>query len=237
MRGEGPACDDYSPTVTLTRAAFVFIFVTVLLDMLAFGLSAPVFPGLVVRLDGGDTAGGASAFGVFAAVWAAMQFLFSPVIGALSDRFGRRPVILLSNLGLALDYVVMALAPDLAWLFVGRVLSGVTSSSFSTAGAYIADVTPPERRAARFGMLGVAFGIGFIIGPAVGGTLGTIDLRAPFWAAAALSFANFLYGFFVLPESLPAARRVPFRFRAANPIGALAFLRSRPGLPPLATAL
>jgi MFS transporter, DHA1 family, tetracycline resistance protein len=223
--------------VTLTRAAFVFIFVTVLLDMLAFGLAAPVFPGLVVRLDRGDTAGGATALGIFGAVWAAMQFVFSPVLGALSDRFGRRPVILLSNLGLALDYVVMALAPDLAWLFVGRVLSGITSSSFSTAGAYIADVTPPERRAARFGMLGVAFGIGFVVGPAVGGALGTIDLRAPFWAAAALSFANFLYGFFVLPESLPPDRRAPFRLRAANPVGAMGFLRSRPGLPLLAAAL
>ena len=223
--------------MTLTRAAFVFIFVTVLLDMLAFGLAAPVFPGLVVRLDRGDTAGGATALGIFGAVWAAMQFLFSPVLGALSDRFGRRPVILLSNLGLALDYVVMALAPDLAWLFVGRVLSGITSSSFSTAGAYIADVTPPERRAARFGMLGVAFGIGFIVGPAVGGALGTIDLRAPFWAAAALSFANFLYGFFVLPESLAPDRRAPFRLRAANPVGAMGFLRSRSGLPLLAAAL
>jgi DHA1 family tetracycline resistance protein-like MFS transporter len=221
----------------LTRAAFAFIFITVLLDMLAFGLSAPVFPGLVVRLEGGDTAGGASAFGIFAAVWAAMQVLFSPVIGALSDRFGRRPVILLSNLGLALDYVVMALAPDLAWLFVGRVLSGITSSSFSTAGAYIADVTPRERRAARFGMLGVAFGIGFIVGPAVGGALGAVDLRAPFWAAAALSFANFLYGLLVLPESLPAERRGPFRFHSASPVGALGFLRSRPGLPSLAAAL
>src|SRR2546430_12761013 len=167
--------------------------------MLAFGIVAPVFAPLVVRLEGGDTAAAAGMLGLFAAAWALMQFVFSPVVGALSDRFGRRPVILLSNLGLALDYVVMALAPDLAWLFVGRILSGVTSSSFSTAGAYIADITPAERRAARFGMLGVAFGIGFIIGPALGGLLCAIDLRAPFWAAAALSFANFAYGVFVIP--------------------------------------
>ena len=216
------------------RAGFIFVFITVLLDMLAFGLIAPIFPRLVVRLEGGDTADAATIFGIFGTVWAVMQFVFSPVLGALSDRFGRRPVILLSNLGLALDYIVMAVAPDLAWLFVGRILSGITSSSFSTAGAYIADVTPAERRAARFGMLGVAFGIGFIIGPALGGLLGAIDLRAPFWTAAALSFANFAYGVFVLPESLPRELRAPFHPRAASPIGAIAFLRERPGLAALA---
>src|SRR3989442_1185342 len=204
--------------------------------MLAFGIVAPVFAPLVVRLEGGDTAAAAGMLGLFAAAWALMQFVFSPVQGALSDRFGRRPVILLSNLGLALDYVVMALAPSLAWLFVGRILSGITSSSFATAGAYIADVTPPERRAARFGTLGVAFGIGFIFGPAAGGALGAIDLRAPFWAAAALSLANFAYGFFILPESLPPGRRAPFRPHAANPIGALAFVRSRPALVPFVLA-
>ena len=204
--------------------------------MLAFGIVAPVFAPLVVRLEGGDTAAAAGMLGLFAAAWALMQFVFSPVQGALSDRFGRRPVILLSNLGLALDYVVMALAPSLAWLFVGRILSGITSSSFATAGAYVADVTPAERRAARFGTLGVAFGIGFILGPAAGGALGTIDLRTPFWAAAALSFANFAYGAFILPESLPPERRAPFRPHAANPIGALAFVRARPALVPLVAA-
>src|SRR3989441_4190493 len=146
--------------MTRGRAAFAFIFITVLLDMLAFGMIIPVLPGLIVKLQGGDVTVGASTFGVFGAVFALMQFVFSPVLGALSDRFGRRPVILLSNLGLGLDYIVMALAPNLTWLFVGRLLSGITSSSFATAGAYIADVTPPERRAARFGTLGVAFGIG-----------------------------------------------------------------------------
>ena len=220
----------------MSRAAFAFIFVTVLLDMLAFGIVAPVFAPLVVRLEGGDTAVAAGMLGLFAAAWALMQFAFSPVLGALSDRFGRRPVILLSNLGLGLDYIVMALAPNLAWLFVGRLFSGITSSSFATAGAYVADVTPPERRAARFGTLGVAFGIGFIFGPAAGGALGAIDPRAPFWAAAALSLANFAYGFFILPESLPPERRAPFRPHAANPIGALAFVRSRPALVPFVLA-
>ncbi|HEV8230416.1 MAG TPA: TCR/Tet family MFS transporter [Candidatus Limnocylindria bacterium] len=219
-----------------TRAAFAFIFITVLLDMLAFGLVVPILPRLVVRFEGGNTADAAAILGLFGTVWAVMQLFFSPVLGALSDRFGRRPVVLLSNLGLGLDYVVMALAPNVGWLFVGRVISGITSSSFSTAGAYIADVTPPDRRAARFGMLGVAFGIGFIVGPAVGGLLGSIDLRAPFAVAAALSLANFAYGVFVLPESLPRERRAPFHPRAANPIGALAFLRARPGVVALAAA-
>ena len=185
--------------------------------MLAFGMIIPVLPGLVVKLQGGDVTTGAATFGLFGAVFALMQFIFAPVLGALSDRFGRRPVILLSNLGLGLDFIVMALAPTVALLFVGRVISGITSSSFTTAQAYIADVTPPDKRAARFGMLGVAFGIGFIIGPAVGGLLGTIDLRAPFWAAAALSFANFGYGFFILPESLPPERRSPFQPRSCSP--------------------
>lgn len=218
------------------KAAFVFLFITVLLDMLAFGMAIPVFPRLVVDLGGGDVATGATVFGLFGTAWALMQFAFQPVIGSLSDRFGRRPVILLSNLGLGLDYVVMALAPTLAWLFVGRVLSGIMSSTFSTAGAYIADVTPPDKRAARFGMIGVAFGIGFIAGPAAGGLLGTIDVRAPFWAAGALSIANFLYGLVILPESLPRERRAPFRLRAANPVGAVAFLRARSGLLQLAVA-
>jgi len=220
----------------MRRVAFAFVFITVLLDMLAFGIIVPVLPQLVVTLGGGDTATGAAIFGVFGTVFAAAQFLAAPVLGALADRFGRRPVILLSNLGLGLDYIIMALAPSIAILFVGRLISGVTSSSFSTAGAYVADVTPPEKRAARFGMLGVAFGVGFIVGPAVGGLLGAIDLRAPFWAAAVLSFANFAYGFFILPESLPPDRRAPFRPRAANPIGAMRFLGSKPILTSLALA-
>src|SRR5438067_536114 len=163
----------------MRRATFWFIFGTVLLDMLALGIIAPVFPKLVIQLEGGNDASAANALGLFGTVWAAMQFAFAPVLGALSDRVGRRPVILLSCLGLGLDYAIMALAPTLGWLFVGRVLSGITASSFSTSFAYIADVTEPDERAARFGLLGMAFGLGFILGPAVGGLLGGIGLRAP----------------------------------------------------------
>jgi DHA1 family tetracycline resistance protein-like MFS transporter len=213
-----------------TRAAFVFIFITVALDMLALGVMVPVLPKLIVRFKDGDMAGAAGAAGIFGFAWAAMQFIFSPVLGAVSDRSGRRPVILLSNLGLGLDYVLMALAPSLSWLFVGRLISGLTSSSFSTAGAYIADVTPEDERAARFGMLGAAFGLGFVVGPALGGLLGGINLRLPFWAAAGLSLTNALYGFFILPESLPPERRAPFAWSKANPFGSLALLRSQKGL-------
>jgi DHA1 family tetracycline resistance protein-like MFS transporter len=227
---------EYSGPAGASRAAFIFIFVTVLLDMLALGIIVPVLPGLIVFFRGGDTASAAAVYGVFGSVWAAMQFIFSPVLGSLSDRFGRRKVILLSNVGLGLDYLLMALAPTVPWLFVGRVASGITSSSFPTAVAYIADVTPPEERAGKFGMLGAAFGVGFIVGPTVGGLLATFSLRAPFWCAAALSLANAAYGFFILPESLPESRRSPFRWRRANPIGSLQMLRSRPLLLALASA-
>lgn len=207
-------------------AAVAFIFVTILLDMFALGLIMPILPKLVESFVDNDTASAARIFGLFGTAWALMQFLFSPILGGLSDRFGRRPVVLLSNFGLALDYVLMALAPSLIWLFVGRVISGITSASVSTAFAYIADMTPPERRAAVFGKVGVAFGAGFILGPAIGGLLGGIDPRLPFWAAAALSFANTLYGLLILPESLPRDRRSPFRWKSANPLGALHLLRS-----------
>jgi DHA1 family tetracycline resistance protein-like MFS transporter len=163
-----------------------------------------------------------------------MQFLCSPAVGALSDRFGRRPIVLLSNLGLGLDYVLMALAPNLVWLFIGRVIAGITAASISAAGAYIADVMPPEKRAGSFGLIGAAFGAGFVLGPALGGVLGGIDLQLPFWVAAGLSLANALYGFFILPESLPAERRRRFTWRRANPVGALALLRSHPQLSGLA---
>ena len=216
--------------MTRSRAAFIFIFITVLLDMVSFGVIIPVFPQLILRLQGGDMAGAAAIFGILGTAFAVMQVIFAPVQGALSDRYGRRPVILLSNLGLGVDYVVMAIAPTIPILFIGRLISGATSASFSISGAYVADVTPPEKRAARFGMLGVAFGIGFIVGPAIGGLLGAIDLRAPFWFSAVLSFANFLYGLLILPESLPPERRGPFRLRAANPIGAMRFLGLRPVL-------
>jgi len=198
--------------------------------MLAIGIIIPVLPKLVVDFVGGDAAEGARIYGLFGTVWALMQFVFSPVQGALSDRFGRRPVILISNFGLGLDYIVMALAPSLSWLFLGRVISGITAASISTSYAYVADVTPAETRAARFGLLGAAFGIGFVLGPALGGLTGAVDPRLPFWIAAGLSLTNALYGLLVLPESLPPERRAPFAWRRANPVGALALLRSQAAL-------
>jgi len=217
-------------TSTPRRAALIFVFVTVVLDMLAFGMIVPVLPQLVVQFLGGDTARGAEVYGLFGTVWALMQFLFSPLLGALSDRYGRRPVILLSNFGLGLDYLLMALAPTISWLFVGRVISGITSASFSTAGAYIADVTPPEKRAASFGILSAAFGLGFVLGPALGGLLGGINPRLPFWVAGGLSLINAMYGLFVLPESLPRERRASFSWQRANALGSLKLLRSHPEL-------
>ena len=217
-----------NPNIGAVRreAAFIFIFATVLLDMLAVGIIIPVLPKLVFDFLGGDTEETAKILGVFGSAWALMQFFFSPLQGALSDRFGRRSMILLSNFGSGLDYVLMALAPTLGWLFVGRVISGITAASISTAYAYVADVTPPDKRAARFGLLGAAFGAGFVLGPALGGLAGTISPRLPFWIAAGLSLANAFYGLAILPESLPHARRARFLWRRANPFGALALLRS-----------
>lgn len=213
------------------NAAITFIFVTVMLDMLAFGIIIPVLPHLIVQLIGGSIAKAAVWSGAFGALFMAMQFVFSPVQGALSDRYGRRTVILISSLGLGIDFIVMALAPVLWLLFVGRAVSGVCAASFSTANAYIADITPKEKRAAAFGMLGAAFGIGFIVGPALGGFLGGLHIRLPFWVAAGLSLINFCYGFFVLPESLPKERRSKrFDWRHANPFGALVLLRRYPQL-------
>jgi DHA1 family tetracycline resistance protein-like MFS transporter len=217
-------------------AAAAFIFVTILLDTLALGIIIPILPKLIESFVKNDTASAARIFGLFGTAWALMQFFFSPVLGGLSDRFGRRPVVLLSNFGLAADYVLMALAPSLSWLFVGRVISGITSASISTAFAYIADVTPPERRAAVFGKIGVAFGAGFILGPALGGLLGDVAPRLPFWTAAGLSLANGVYGLLILPESLPKNRRAPFRWTSANPIGGLHLLRSNRTLARLSLA-
>ena len=219
------------------RAALAFIFVTVFLDMLALGLISPVLAPLVVSFYGGDTARAAEIYGVAFTLFAAMQFVASPVLGALSDRFGRRPIVLLSNLGLGLDYVLMALAPNVGWLLVGRVLSGVTSASITAAGAYVADVTPSGQRAAGFAMLGAAFGLGFVLGPALGGLLGSLGPRVPFWVAAILSLINAAYGFFVLPESLPRERRASFAWRRANPIGALVILKGRGTLRGLASMM
>jgi DHA1 family tetracycline resistance protein-like MFS transporter len=208
------------------RAAFVFILIMVAFDFLAFGIIAPVLPDLIRQIEGGDFARASIITGYFGFAWATMQFIFSPILGGWSDRFGRRPVILISCFGLSIDYVFMALAPSLRWLFVGRLISGITTSNVSTAFAYITDVTKPEERAKPFGLVSAVFGLGFVIGPAVGGYLGNINLRFPFWAAAVLSFGNALYGYFVLPESLPPERRAKSAWHMANPLGSLKLLCS-----------
>jgi len=217
------------------KAAVIFIFVTVTLDILAMGLTIPVLPKLILDFLGGNMKDAANWNGWFGLVFAAMQFLFSPVLGVLSDRFGRRPVILLSNLGLGLDYIVMALAPSMSWLFLGRIISGVTASSIPTAMAYIADVVPKEKRAGAFGMIGVAFGLGFVIGPFMGGLLSDFSPRLAFWVAAGFSLTNWLWGYFFVPESLSRDQRKEFTLRRANPVGSLVLLRSHPELGKLAT--
>ena len=218
-----------NPASSRHTAAFAFIFVTVMLDMLAFGIIIPVLPHLIVDLIGGSIAQAAVWTGVFGTAYMLMQFIFSPVQGTLSDRFGRRTVILISSFGLGVDFILMAVSPTLWLLLVGRVISGICAASFSTANAYIADIVPKEKRAAAFGMLGAAFAIGFIVGPALGGLLGHFSVRLPFWVAAILSLLNFGYGFFVLPESLPPERRSKrFDWNHANPIGALVLLRRYP---------
>jgi len=212
---------------TKRHAATGFIFVTIVLDMLAFGIAAPTLPKLISDFLGGNTARASEYLGFFITTFALMQFFFSPVLGMLSDRFGRRPVVLLSNFGLALDYFIMAWAPSLRWLFLGRALAGLSASSVSTATAYISDVTPPEKRSKAFGLLGAAFGIGFVVGPAIGGWLGMHNPRLPFWVAGIGSLINACYGLFVLPESLAPERRQPrFDWSKANPLGALRLLRS-----------
>jgi MFS transporter, DHA1 family, tetracycline resistance protein len=216
------------------QAAVVFIAITVVIDVLGFGVIIPVLPRLVQQFMGGDPSRGAAMYGVFGTVWALMQFFFSPLLGAISDRFGRRPVILISCFGLGIDYIVMALAPSLGWLLIGRIASGICASSFTTSFAYIADVSPPEKRAGAFGLIGAAFGIGFVLGPALGGLLGDIGPRLPFWGAAGLALLSACYGLFVLPESLPRDRRDAFRWRKANPVGSLDLLRSHRDLMGLA---
>jgi DHA1 family tetracycline resistance protein-like MFS transporter len=217
------------------QAAIIFILVTVTLDILAMGLIIPVLPKLILDFLGGEMTDAAKWSARFAVVFALMQFFCSPLLGVLSDRFGRRPIILLSNLGLGLDYIVMAMAPTLNWLFLGRIISGITTSSIPTAMAYISDVTPKEKRAGAFGMIGVAFGIGFTLGPGLGGLLGKSDPRLAFWVAGGLSLLNWLWGYFFVPESLAKERRQEFALRRANPVGSLKLLRSHHELWRLAT--
>ena len=208
------------------RRALMFIFVTVLIDTIGFGIVIPVFPGLIVELTGKAMNEAARIGGWMAVVYAVMQFLCGPVIGNLSDRFGRRPVLLASLGAFSIDYLLSGFAPTIGWLFLGRLIAGITGASFTTAYAYIADVTPPDKRAQSFGLMGMAFGLGFIIGPALGGLVAGFGLRAPFLAAAGLAVLNVAYGTFVLPESLPADRRRPFDIRRANPVGAMLQLRT-----------
>ncbi len=213
------------------NAAFGFIFASALLNSISFGIMIPILPNLIKQMTGGDTASASSWNALFATVWGLMQFICGPILGMLSDRYGRRPVMLISIFGLFVDFLFMALAPNLQWLFVGRILNGITASSFSTANAYVADITPPERRARNFGLIGSAFGFGFIIGPTIGGILGQDNLRLPFYAAAGLCALNWLYGLLVLPESLTLDRRTPrINWARANPLGSLIFLRNAKGL-------
>jgi DHA1 family tetracycline resistance protein-like MFS transporter len=204
------------------QAGLAFIFITILIDVLGFGLIIPVLPKLVAEMAGPDA--GPEAYGWLLSVYGLMQFVFAPVLGNLSDRYGRRPVLLISLLFTGIDYVLQALAPTLAWFFVGRIIAGITGASFTAATAYIADVSPPEKRAQNFGIIGAAFGLGFVVGPVLGGFLGTIGPRVPFWAAAALALLNLAYGAFVLPESLAQENRRPFALRNVNPFAALAIL-------------
>ena len=208
-------------TVRPRPAALGFIFVTILIDVIGLGIIIPVLPTLIQQLTHAGLSHASQVAGWLTFAYASMQFLSAPVVGGLSDRFGRRPVLLAALLGLGLDYVFLSFAPTLAWLFVGRIIAGITGASFTTATAYIADISPPDKRAANFGLVGAAFGLGFIIGPALGGLFATYGARVPFMVAAGLSLANFLYGYFILPESLAPDRRRPFEWARANPVGSL----------------
>lgn len=201
--------------------ALIFIFITLLIDVIGLGIIIPVIPKLIEQLIDGNLSEAASYGGWLTSAYAVMQFVFSPILGGLSDQFGRRPVLLFSLFGFGLDYLLTGFAPTIEWLFVGRILAGVTGASFTTANAYIADISTPEKRAQNFGLVGAAFGVGFILGPAMGGYLGQYGPRVPFFVAAGLSMINFLYGFFVLPESLTPANRRKFDWRRANPVGSL----------------
>ncbi|MBC8048279.1 MAG: TCR/Tet family MFS transporter [Fimbriimonadaceae bacterium] len=210
------------------QASMLFIFITLLIDVIGFGIIIPVLPDLIRELNGGNYSDASRIGGWLLFAFAIMQFIFSPILGNLSDRFGRRPVLLFSLFGFGCDYLLMALAPDLLWLFIGRMLAGITGASFTTAGAYIADVSPPEKKAQNFGLIGAAFGMGFIIGPALGGLLGELGSRVPFYGSAIITFLNFIYGFFILPESLPKEQRRKFEWKRANPLGALLHLKKYP---------
>lgn len=219
------------------QAAVGFIFITVLLDVIGWGIIIPVIPNLIKELINGDISEAAKYGGWLTFAYAITQFIFAPVIGNLSDKYGRRPVLLTSLFAFSLDFLLLAFAPTITWLFIGRILSGITGASFTTASAYIADVSTHENRAKNFGLMGAAFGLGFIIGPVLGGLLGDFGTRVPFIAAAILCMLNFLYGYFILPESLDKDKRRPFELKRANPIGAFLHLKKYPNLIGLVLAI
>lgn len=220
------------------RNALFFIFITVLINMIGFGIIMPVMPELVMEVTGQGRADAARWGGVLSMAYAVMQFIMMPVVGSLSDRFGRRPIILLSLCAYSIDFLLMALAPSLAFLFIARILAGAFAATFTTANAYIADISPPEKRAANFGLMGAAFGLGFIIGPALGGIIGDIyGHRAPFFAVAGLGFINLVYGYFFLPETLNPDHRRPFEWRRANALGSFRHFRQYPVILPIAFAM
>lgn len=218
------------PAARNSRLALSFILITILLDMVGLGIILPVLPQLILELTGDTIARSAVIGGYLVVVYALLQFIFSPVLGNLSDRFGRRPILLLSLVGLTIDYLIMGFAPTLGWLFIGRAMAGISGAAVATATAYIADITPPEKRSQRFGLIGAAFGLGFIIGPVIGGELGEISSRAPFYAAAGLAFANLLFGYFILPESLGMRKRRRFDIKRANPLGAILAFKPYPAI-------
>jgi len=207
------------------KPAVAFIFVTLVLIILGFGILIPIIPNLVKQFNGGNLSSGSGEYGLLLGVYAFMQFIFSPILGSLSDRFGRKKVLLIALAGSAIDYVVMGFAPNMTWLFVARMISGATAGALATCNAYIADVTPPEKRAQAYGIIGAAFGVGFAIGPTIGGLLGAYSLKLPFFVAAGCVGVNCLYGIFFLPESLPLENRRAFSWKRANPVGSLLALR------------
>lgn len=223
--------------VSKRNAAVGFIFITLLIDVIGFGIIIPVMPTLISDLNGVDISTASKYGSLLMFAYAMVQFVCAPVIGNLSDKYGRRPVLLFSLFGFGVDYLFLALAPTYGWLFVGRIIAGITGASMTTGAAYIADVSTPENRAKNFGMIGAAFGLGFIIGPMIGGLLGGLGARVPFYAAAALALLNWTYGYFVLPESLPKENRRPFEWKRANPVGALMHLRKYPAITGLALSI
>lgn len=219
------------------KAALAFIFITVLIDVIGLGIIIPIIPALIVELTGEGLSKAALYGGWLMFVYAFTQFICAPLIGALSDRFGRRPVLLLSLFGFGIDYILIGFAPNIFWLFIARFISGLTGASITTASAYIADISSPEKRSQNFGLIGAAFGLGFIIGPVIGGLLGQYGTRVPFFAAAGLTLLNVAYGYFILPESLPKENRRKFELKRANPMGSLKQLKSFPGISGLVIVL